>query len=87
MNAAFQRGYDEGFLQALQTFYAWIDAYPNAPGDITLESLGEGAVMHKTEFAQALGQLAGRIRVAQDGRRQRRKKEEKDVEEHALRAV
>jgi hypothetical protein len=87
MNAAFQRGYEEGFLQALQTLYAWIDAYPNAPSDITLESLGEGAVMHKTEFAQAVRQLAGYVRIAQDGRRQRKKKEDNNAEEHPLRAV
>ena len=86
MNANFQRGYEEGFLQALQTIYAWIDAYPNAPGELTLESLGAEAAIHRDAFARAIEQLAGRVREAQEGRR-RRKKENQDVEGHALRAV
>jgi hypothetical protein len=86
MNAVFQRGYEEGFLQALQTIYAWIDAYPNAPGELTLESLGAEAAIHRDAFARAIEQLAGRVREAQEGRR-RRKKENQDVEGHALRAV
>ena len=86
MNAAFQRGYEEGFRQAIEAFYVWSDAYPNAPGELTLESLGAEAAIHREAFARAIEQLAGRVREAQEGRR-RRKKENQDVEGHALRAV